>query len=78
MTLDDLERLKRHSCRKKNKIYEPTRKISTKNEYIVGSKMQAYDCSFYKYKLGVYADNSREFIGEVTSNTIHVTCVHAA
>jgi len=30
MTFDDLERPKRHSCRKRNSFMEPTIKISTK------------------------------------------------
>jgi len=41
MTLDDLERLKRHSTLAEiNKIYELTRKISSKIDiYIISSKM---------------------------------------
>ena len=71
MTLDDLERLKRHSCRNKIQAYEPTRKISMKIDLYY--RQQNVGLSLQLLKICLYADNSSEFLGQGMSNAIHVT-----
>ena len=39
VTLDDLERVKRHSCRNKQNLRSPTKKCQQKQTYIVAGKM---------------------------------------